>query len=102
MPTQTPDQIGELVCFKAYDVRGKIPSELNESIAFLIGLAVTEYLQASTIVIGYDVRHSSTELVESLSHGISQGGAEVVNIGLCGTEEVYFATNFIGQTVASW
>ena len=97
MPTQTLDQIGELVCFKAYDVRGKIPSELNESIAFLIGLAVTEYLQASTIVIGYDVRHSSTELVESLSHGISQGGAEVVNIGLCGTEEVYFATNFIGS-----
>ena len=97
MPTKPPDQIGELVCFKAYDVRGKIPSELNESIAFLIGLAVTEYLQASTIVIGYDVRHSSTELVESLSHGISQGGAEVVNIGLCGTEEVYFATNFIGS-----
>jgi len=97
VPTKPPDQIGELVCFKAYDVRGKIPSELNESIAFLIGLAVTEYLQASTIVIGYDVRHSSTELVESLSHGISQGGAEVVNIGLCGTEEVYFATNFIGS-----
>ena len=95
MPIQTPDQIGELVCFKAYDVRGKIPSELNESIAFLIGLAVTEYLQASTIVLGYDVRHSSTELVESLSHGITQGGAEVINIGLCGTEEVYFATNFI-------
>ena len=95
MPNHTPDQISELTCFKAYDVRGKIPTELNESIAFLIGLAVTEYLQASTIVIGYDVRHSSTELVESLSHGISQGGAEVVNIGLCGTEEVYFATNFL-------
>ena len=95
MPNHTPDQISELTCFKAYDVRGKIPTELNESIAFLIGLAVTEYLQASTIVIGYDVRHSSAELVESLSHGISQGGAEVVNIGLCGTEEVYFATNFL-------
>jgi phosphomannomutase/phosphomannomutase/phosphoglucomutase len=95
VPNHTPDQISELTCFKAYDVRGKIPTELNESIAFLIGLAVTEYLQASTIVIGYDVRHSSAELVESLSHGISQGGAEVVNIGLCGTEEVYFATNFL-------
>ena len=97
MPTPTPDQIGELVCFKAYDVRGKIPSELNESIAFLIGLAVTEYLQASTIVIGYDVRHSSPGLVESLSSGINLAGSEVVNIGLCGTEEVYFATNFIGS-----
>ena len=95
MPNHTPDQISELTCFKAYDVRGKIPTELNESIAFLIGLAVTEYLEASAIVIGYDVSHSSPGLVEYLSRGISQGGAEVINIGLCGTEEVYFATNFL-------
>ena len=95
MPNHTPDQISELTCFKAYDVRGKIPTQLNESIAFLIGLAVAEYLKASAIVIGYDVRHSSPGLVESLSRGISQAGAEVINIGLCGTEEVYFATNFL-------
>ena len=95
MPSHTPDQISELACFKAYDVRGKIPTELNESIAFLIGLAVAEYLEASAIVIGYDVRHSSPSIVESLSRGISQVGAEVINIGLCGTEEVYFATNFL-------
>ena len=95
MPNHTPDQISELTCFKAYDVRGKIPTELNESIAFLIGLSVIEYLEASAIVIGYDVRHSSPELVESLSRGISQAGAEVINIGLCGTEEIYFATNFL-------
>ena len=94
MPKQTPDQIRELACFKAYDVRGKIPSELNETIAFQIGFAVAEYLQASVIAIGYDVRNSSPGIVESLSQGIIQGGAEVVNIGLCGTEEVYFATNF--------
>jgi len=96
VPKQTPDQIGELVCFKAYDVRGKIPSELNETIAFQIGFAVAEYLQASAIAIGYDVRNSSPGIVESLTQGIIQGGAEVVNIGLCGTEEVYFATNFLG------
>ena len=95
MSSHSPDQIGELACFKAYDVRGKIPTELNESIAFLIGLAVAEYLEASAIVIGYDVRHSSPGLVESLSRGISQAGAEVINIGLCGTEEIYFATNFL-------
>ena len=95
MPSYTPDQISELTCFKAYDVRGKIPTELNESIAFLIGLAVAEYLEASAIVIGYDVRHSSPGLVESLSRGISQAGAEVINIGLCGTEEIYFATNYL-------
>ena len=95
MSNHTPGQISELTCFKAYDVRGKIPAQLNESIAFLIGLAVTEYLKASAIVIGYDVRHSSPGLVESLSHGISQAGAEVINIGLCGTEEIYFATNFL-------
>ena len=96
MPNHTPDQISELSCFKAYDVRGKIPTELNESIAFLIGLAVTEYLEASAIVIGYDVRHSSPAIVESLFGGINQAGAEVINIGLCGTEEIYFATNFLG------
>jgi len=95
VPNHTPDQISELTCFKAYDVRGKIPTQLNESIAFLIGLAVVEYLKASAIVIGYDVRHSSPGLVESLSRGISQAGAEVINIGLCGTEEIYFATNFL-------
>jgi phosphomannomutase len=97
VPSQTPDQIGELACFKAYDVRGKIPIELNESIAFKIGHAVTEYLQASAIVIGYDIRHSSPELVQSVSQGIIQGGAEVINIGLGGTEEVYFATNYFGS-----
>ena len=76
MPNHTPDQISELTCFKAYDVRGKIPTELNESIAFQIGLAVTEYLQASTIVIGYDVRHSSHRyllnpyLVASVKEGL--------------------------------
>ena len=96
MPNHTPDQISELSCFKAYDVRGKIPTELNESLAFLIGLAVTEYLEASAIVIGYDVRHSSPAIVESLFGGINQAGAEVINIGLCGTEEIYFATNFLG------
>ena len=96
MPNHTPDQISELTCFKAYDVRGKIPTQLNESIAFLIGLAVTEYLEASAIVIGYDVRHSSPAIVESLFGGINQAGAEVINIGLCGTEEIYFATNFLG------
>ena len=97
MPSLTPDQIRKLACFKAYDVRGKIPTELNESIAFKIGHAVTEYLQASAIVIGYDIRHSSPELVQSVSRGIIQAGAEVINIGLCGTEEVYFATNFFGS-----
>ena len=95
MPNHTPGQISELTCFKAYDVRGKIPTQLNESIAFLIGHAVAEYLEASAIVIGYDVRHSSPGLVESLSRGVSQGGTEVINIGLCGTEEIYFATNFL-------
>ncbi len=95
MPNQNPDQIGELVCFKAYDVRGKIPSELNQNIAFQIGYAVTRYLQASSIAIGYDVRNSSPSIVQFLSRGIKQGGAEVTNIGLCGTEEVYFATNFL-------
>lgn len=72
----------------------KFPQSLIKNIAFQIGYAVTRYLQASSIAIGYDVRNSSPSIVEFLSRGIKQGGAEVTNIGLCGTEEIYFATNF--------
>ena len=86
------DQKNSLSCFKAYDVRGRVPEELDEDLAFKIGQAFVAFLKANRVVVGNDVRLSSKDLTEALSQGLTTGGAEVLNIGLCGTEEVYFAT----------
>jgi len=79
-------------CFKAYDVRGRVPDQLNEDIAYRIGNATVEYLNAKTIVLGRDIRLSSDELADAITRGINDAGADVLDIGLCGTEVVYFAT----------
>ena len=79
-------------CFKAYDIRGKIPDQLNTVIAYRIGNATVEFLNAKTIVIGRDIRLSSDELADAVAKGITDAGADVIDIGLCGTECVYFAT----------
>ena len=86
------DQKNSLSCFKAYDVRGRVPEELDEDLAFKIGQAFVAFLKANRVVVGNDVRLSSKDLTEALSQGLTTSGAEVLNIGLCGTEEVYFAT----------
>jgi phosphomannomutase len=79
-------------CFKAYDIRGQIPNQLNADIAYRIGNATVEYLDAKTIVLGRDIRLSSEELATAICAGINDAGADVLDIGLCGTEVVYFAT----------
>lgn len=79
-------------CFKAYDIRGRIGEELNEDMAWRIGRAMADWLNASRIVVGADMRLSSPALCNALSEGIMSSGAEVIDIGLSGTEEVYFAT----------
>jgi phosphomannomutase/phosphomannomutase/phosphoglucomutase len=81
-----------LECFKAYDIRGRIPDELNEDIAYRIGRAYAEFLKPERVVVGRDVRLTSESLCRSLSDGLTDGGADVFDIGLCGTEEIYFAT----------
>ncbi|NLC71356.1 MAG: phosphomannomutase [Desulfuromonadaceae bacterium] len=81
-----------LTCFKAYDIRGRVPEELNEEIAWRIGRAYADWLGPKRVVIGRDIRLTSEALAHSLSKGLMEGGAEVLDIGLCGTEEVYFAT----------
>jgi len=86
------EQKNNLSCFKAYDVRGRVPGELNEGLAFKIGQAFVTFLKAGRVVVGCDIRLSSNELVSALSQGLVYGGAEVLDIGLCGTEEVYYAT----------
>jgi len=69
-----------------------VPDELNEDIAFKTGQAFVTFLKARRVVVGYDIRLSSPALKTALSRGLTSCGAEVLDIGLCGTEEVYFAT----------
>ena len=85
----------EITCFKPYDVRGRVPDQLNSDIAYRIGRAYVEFLKPKHVVVGYDIRHSSQELCADLSRGMMESGADVVNIGQCGTEEVYFATSHL-------
>jgi len=82
-------------CFKAYDVRGRIPDQLNEDIAYRIGRAYAAFLQPKTVVVGYDIRLSSQSICGALSNGLMDSGVNVFNIGLCGTEEIYFATSHL-------
>ncbi|MCK5793242.1 MAG: phosphomannomutase CpsG, partial [Anaerolineales bacterium] len=79
-------------CFKAYDIRGRLPDQLNEEIACRIGRAYAQLLQPRQVVIGHDVRTSSQSLSDSLARGLTEGGSDVLDIGLCGTEEIYHAT----------
>ena len=81
-----------LTCFKAYDIRGRLGDELNEEIAWRIGRAYAELLQPQRVVVGRDVRASSASLCVALARGLAEGGVDVFDIGLCGTEEIYFAT----------
>jgi len=80
-----------LTCFKAYDIRGKLGTELNEQVAYNVGRAYAQFLQAKTVVVGGDVRPSSNELKRALAEGIRDAGADVIDLGMTGTEEVYFA-----------
>jgi len=81
-----------LRCFKAYDIRGRLPDELNEEIAWRIGRAYAEYLNPKQVVVGRDIRLTSRSLADALSRGLCAGGSDVLDIGLCGTEEVYHTT----------
>jgi phosphomannomutase len=81
-----------IVGFKAYDYRGRIPGELNADVAYSIGRAYAEFLKPRRIVVGRDIRKSSAELCDALTSGLIDSGVDVYDIGLCGTEVVYFAT----------
>lgn len=82
-------------CFKAYDIRGRIPDQLNEDIATKIGKAYATFLSPSKVCIGKDVRLSSDAMVRALAKGLNAHGVDVVDIGLCPTEEIYFATSHL-------
>ena len=78
--------------FKAYDIRGRLPEEINPTMAYRLGQAFAEQLAAKNVVVGRDVRLSSPELADAVMQGLMAGGCNAIDIGLCGTEMVYFAT----------
>ncbi|MBH1609654.1 phosphomannomutase [Stenotrophomonas maltophilia] len=85
-----------LPAFKAYDIRGRVPEELNEDLARRIGVALAAQLALGPVVLGHDVRLTSPALQDALAAGLRGTGREVIDIGLCGTEEVYFQTDHLG------
>lgn len=84
-----------LPAFKAYDIRGRVPDELNEDLARKIGVALAAQLEPGTVVVGHDVRVTSPALQDALAAGLRGAGREVLDIGLCGTEEVYFQVDHL-------
>jgi len=86
-----------LSCFKAYDIRGQLGTELNEDIAYRVGRAYGEWLTGDkkTVVVGADVRLTSESLKLSLADGLMDAGVNVIDLGMTGTEEVYFATFYL-------
>ena len=85
-----------LTCFKAYDIRGRLGTELNEEIAWRIGRAFAEVMGARRVVLGRDVRPTSEALAGAVAKGLMDAGVEVLDLGLSGTEETYFATTHLG------
>ncbi|MGH8529194.1 MAG: phosphomannomutase [Nevskiales bacterium] len=79
-------------CFLAYDLRGRVPDELNPDFVYRIARAYADFLKPRTVAVGYDVRLSSPALADALSRGLNDAGVDVLDIGLGGTEELYYAT----------
>ncbi len=81
--------------FKAYDIRGQIPNQINADICYRIGNATAAFLGAKTVVVGRDMRLTSDEFADAVTKGLTDAGVEVFDIGLCGTEMVYFGTSHL-------
>ena len=88
--------MGKLPCFKSYDIRGKLDEELTAELSYRIGRGFAVSLAPQTVVIGYDIRPTSPTLAAALCEGLQDEGVDVIDLGLCGTEEVYFATSRYG------
>ena len=84
-----------ITCFKAYDIRGKLGEQLNTGVAYRVGRAFAQHTQAKTVVVGGDIRLTSEELKHALAEGLMAGGTNVIDLGLAGTEHIYFATSHL-------
>ena len=82
----------KITCFKAYDARGRVPEELNEEIAYRIARAYAKFVQPQRVAVGRDIRLSSADLTDAVIRGLTDSGVDVIDIGIGGTELVYFAT----------
>jgi phosphomannomutase len=89
--------VSQITCFKAYDIRGRVPDQLNEDIAYRIGRAYADVIQPAKVVIGHDIRLSSEAIKAAVIRGLQEQGVDVYDIGQCGTEEIYFATSHAGM-----
>ena len=88
--------MSELTCFKAYDIRGEIGVNIDDDVAYWIGRAVAQHLSAKSVVIGFDARETSSAFAAAASWGVRDAGADVINIGMAGTEEMYWAVTEFG------
>jgi len=88
--------MSELTCFKAYDIRGEIGLNINEDIAYRIGRAVAQHLIARSVVIGFDARETSPAFAAAAARGVMDTGSNVLDIGMAGTEEMYWAVTEFG------
>ena len=84
--------MSSITCFKAYDLRGRIPTELNDDVAYRVARGYAQFLKPERVVVGRDIRLSSAGLTDALCRGLTASGVDVYDIGICGTEGVYFAT----------
>ena len=95
MPESRPEK---LACFKAYDIRGKVPDELDFDMAYAIGRAYAAAFRPNYVVVGRDVRLTSEKMADAVTRGLTDSGCDVYDIGLCGTEQVYFSTAHLGAS----
>jgi len=84
--------VNPITCFKAYDLRGRIPNELNDDVAYRVARGYAQFLHPKRVVVGRDIRLSSLRLTDAVCKGLTDSGVDVYDIGVCGTEGVYFAT----------
>jgi phosphomannomutase len=85
--------VSSITCFKAYDLRGRIPNELNDDVAYRVARGYAQFLSPKRVVVGRDIRLSSAGLTDAVCKGLTDSGVDVYDIGVCGTEGVYFATS---------
>jgi len=83
----------ELTCFKAYDIRGEIDININEAIAYRVGRSVAQHFNSKSIVVGFDARETSPAFAKAFGQGIMDAGSNLIDIGLAGTEEMYWAVS---------
>ncbi len=87
----------ELSCFKTYDIRGEVNVNIDADIVYRIGRALSYHFAAKSVVIGYDARETSPTFASAIAKGVLDSGSSVMNIGLAGTEEMYWAVSEFGS-----